>query len=168
MITRHWGFRVYGLPKPKGSMKCIGARGQRKHVLVEQVDDGGWRKQVAAMAARCVEEKADPQQPIHVEITFTLPRPKSHFGTGANSRKVKLSSPVWPGGHGTGDKDKLERLVLDALQEAGVLVNDAQVVSGFTEKQYDAQHPGQEPFTRTFDVLDRPGAVVRLRPLGLA
>jgi crossover junction endodeoxyribonuclease RusA len=168
MITRHWGFRVYGLPKPKGSMKCIGARGTRKHVLVEQVDDGGWRQQVAAMARRCVEERADPQQPIHVEITFTIPRPKSHFGTGANARKVKLGAQVWPSTHGTGDKDKLERLVLDALQDAGVLVNDAQVVSGFTEKQYDAPHPGQEPWTRGGDVLDRPGATVRIRPLGLA
>lgn len=167
MITRHWGFKVYGTPKPKGSLAPKGRIGQRVR-MVEQVDNKAWRAQVLAMAKRSVAEGADPHQPIEVEITFTLARPKSHYGTGRNARVVKLSAPVYPSAFGTGDADKLARLVLDALQDAAVLNNDAQVVRAFVEKHYDAPHGGQEPFLRSVDVLDRPGAVIRLRPLGYA
>lgn len=168
MITRHWGFKVFGLPKPKGSMKCIGQRGKVKHQLVEQVDDGGWRDQVAALAKKCIEEQADPQQPLELDVWFTLPRPASHFGTGRNRHTVKLGAPVFPAAHGTGDKDKLERLVLDALQDVKVLRNDAQVIRGETVKVYDMPHGGEPPWVRLGDRLGRPGAVIRLRPLGYA
>jgi Holliday junction resolvase RusA-like endonuclease len=166
MITRHWGFKVYGVPKPKGSMKCIGARGTRKHVLVEQVDDGGWRDLVTTLAQAHVHEQADAGQPIEIEVVFTADRPASHYGTGKNRHKLKLSAPVWPT-HSTGDIDKLSRLILDALQTAGALRNDAQVVRLTSVKQYADMHPGQRPEHR-WDVLPRPGAIIRLRPLGLA
>lgn len=164
MITRHWGFKVYGEPKPKGSMKCVGRRGKVKHQLVEQVDDGGWRDLVTAAARRFVLEVADEHQPIYAEMTFSLSRPSSHYGTGRNARLVKNSAPVWPTLFGTGDSDKLARLVLDALQDAGVLRNDAQVRPLYVDKAYWAPHPVVLPETVSPDVLGRPGAVIRLRP----
>lgn len=163
MITRGWAFKVHGEAKPKGSKVC---RRDPNHTLRETVDNKEWRDRVCQVAHRVVLEAADPQQPVEVEITFTLPRPPSHMGTGKNRHKVKPSSPVFPSLHGTGDEDKLRRLVLDALQDVGVLSDDAQVIRGWTEKHYDSQHPEEPPYIRTVDVLDRPGAVVRIRPIG--
>lgn len=167
MITQPWGFKVYGDPAPKGSMKCVGAVGKRKHVLVE--DNAGtkpWRDKVGAVARRAVGEQAGPQQAVYVEMLFALDRPASHYGTGRNARKVKASAPVWPTAHGTGDDDKLARLVLDALEDAGVLVNDAQVCPLYSDKQFYDRHPVYDGVPRDPDLLDRSGVVVRIRPRG--
>jgi Holliday junction resolvase RusA-like endonuclease len=162
MITRAegWGVKIAGLtPAPKGSMKCIGARGQVKHQLIEDnPDTAPWRRAVAAAARTHVPEKADPQEPVELVITYSLPRPKSHYGTGRNADVVKASAPPRPSTHGTGDVDKLERNVLDGLQDAGTLVNDAQVTDVAHKKRWCGS-PGA-------DVLDVPGAVIRIYPMG--
>lgn len=164
-LTRGWAFRVYGEPQPKGSMKCIGARGSSNHQLIEDnKDSGSWRDHIRTMAARpsVVGEGAAEHQAVMLEITSTLPRPKTHYGTGRNAHAIKASAPSWPTKHGTGDVDKLARLVLDALEDAHVLTNDAQVVEVRTYKCY----PGSAPaLARGYDVLDRPGVVVRVRPV---
>jgi Holliday junction resolvase RusA-like endonuclease len=168
MLTRSWGIKVYGDPEPKGSLKCIGARGQRKHVLVE--DNSGsdpWRSKIAGQARRWIEEWADKHQPVAVDVTYSLARPAGHYGTGRNAGQVKLGAPVYPAQKGTGDEDKLRRLVLDALQDAGVLKDDAQVIGGENWKHFHDAHPGARAGER-YDVLDRPGVVIRLRPLGYA
>lgn len=168
MITRHWGFRVHGDPQPKGSLKCIGARGPIKHQLIEDnADSGKWREKVATLARQYVEERADPHQPIEVDVSYFLERPKGHYGTGRNAGKLKLSAPVWPATKGTGDEDKLRRLVLDALQDAGVLVDDVQVQGGRNYKHYAHPHPGEALGVR-HDISTRPGVVVHIRPLGNA
>lgn len=164
VITRHWGFKLYGEPKPKGSMKCIGARGKVKHQLIESVDNEGWREIVTAGARRFVHEQADPHQSVYVELTFSLSRPRSHYGTGRNARKVAASAPVWPTLQAVGDSDKLARLVLDALEDAKVLHNDAQVRPLYVDKAYWDHHPAILPETVSADVLSRPGVVVRIRP----
>jgi crossover junction endodeoxyribonuclease RusA len=164
VITRHWGFKLYGEPKPKGSMKCIGARGKVKHQLVESVDNEGWREIVTAGARRFVHEQADQHQSVYVEMTFSLSRPRSHYGTGRNAHRVANSAPLWPTLQGAGDSDKFARLVLDALQDAGVLRNDAQVRPLYVDKAYWDPHPVILRETLSADVLSRPGVVVRIRP----
>lgn len=167
-LTRGWAFKVYGDPQPKGSMKCIGARGTRGHQLIEDNKDSGpWMDKIRHMAlgpalGGVVGESAAEHQAVMVEITSTLPRPKSHYGTGRNEHTVKDSAPEWPTKHGTGDVDKLARLVLDGLETSGTLLNDAQVVEVRTYKCY----PGSTAaLARGYDVLDRPGVVVRVRPV---
>lgn len=168
MITRHWGFKAYGPPQPKGSLKCIGARGPRKHVLIEDnADSAPWREHIAGVARSWVKEQADPHQPIEVDVSYFLTRPAGHYGTGRNRHKLKLSAPVWPATKGTGDEDKLRRLVLDALQDAGVLRDDAQVQGGRNYKHYADKHPGELPGVR-WDEMTRAGLVVHIRPLGNA
>lgn len=172
MITQGWAFRVWGDPQPKGSMKCIGAVGGKHHQLVEDNKDSpAWRVKVAGVAAALLAkgqlEAADNHQPIMVEITSTLERPQTHYGTGRNADVVKPSSPVWPSLFGTGDIDKLERLVLDALADAHVLTNDAQVTRTTSSKWYAGpNHHGLLGALQiaASDVLDRPGIVVRVRP----
>lgn len=168
LLTRGWALRVYGDPQPKGSMKCIGARGKVKHQLVEDnTDSDPWRTKIAVVAGRLLAEgkleRAAQYQPVEVELTATLPRPDSHYGTGKNRHTVKASAPVWPTTFGTGDVDKLARLVLDALEDVAVVHNDAQVIELHAFKCYPASTAAM---ARGWDVLDRPGVVVRVRPVG--
>lgn len=57
---------------------------------------------------------------IRVLITFYLPRPKNHFGTGKNKDVVKKSSPIFP--QSKPDLFKLVRAVEDAL--TGIVYKD--------------------------------------------
>lgn len=143
-------------PKPKGSMKCIGARGAIKHQLVEDVDNKAWRRRV--YAAGLLLPVRGVGGPLGLSVTFTLARPPSHYGTGRNADRVRPDAPVWPYQRGTGDWDKLGRIIGDAWQArggAGVLGDDAQFVNGVVWKCYP-DTPGCP------DRLDQPGALIRL------
>jgi Holliday junction resolvase RusA-like endonuclease len=145
-LDRDYAVRVYGLPAPKGSMKCVGKNG--RHQLVEQLAKTvtPWRALVVAAG------KALPVSglvgPIGVEVTFTVPRPKT----------VPLSVREWPT-VARGDLDKMCRLLLDGLEDAGLYGNDSQVVDLHAVKAYP-DTPGAT------DRLDRPGAVIRIFPIG--
>lgn len=163
MLTTELVVSIPGEPYTKGSLKCIGARGKVKHQLVEQLGAPAtdWRTTVAYWAKRAwlAYEKPDKGQPIGAEITFTLPRPKGHYGTGRNSGALKSSAPAHPVSHSTGDIDKLLRLILDALQDTNVLPDDCAVVELNSRKAYPTTQ-------RTVgDVLAYPGVVIRLYPI---
>lgn len=147
-----------GRAVPKGSLKCVGARGTRRHVLVEDnpaTDE--WRAVVAAIVGQHLPH-AHPGEAVGVEVTFTLTRPASHYGQGRNAQRVLPSAPAHPTPRGTGDIDKLVRLILDALQDAGVVRDDSQVVEIVARKTY--------PNTTTPDALPYAGVRIRLYPYG--
>lgn len=162
MLTHEIRITIPGRPTPKGSMKCVGRRGKVAHQLVEQVDNEEWRRTVVQALRHSWPtgdgRTAGRHQPIGAEITTTLPRPGSHYGTGRNAHTVKPSAPAHPATHGTGDVDKLARLILDALQDGAVLPDDAAVVELVARKAYP--RPGDPG-----DVLGYPGVVIRLYPL---
>lgn len=147
------GVKVPGDPRPKGSMVC---RVSARHPLREQVDNKAWRRRVVLGGAKLPIRGLTG--PIGISVTFTIPRPPSHYRTGRNAHLLRHAAPTWPDGHGTGDVDKLTRLVFDALQDAGVLSNDAQVVNAAVWKCYP-DTPGCP------DRLERPGALIRLYPI---
>jgi Holliday junction resolvase RusA-like endonuclease len=148
---------IGGTPVGKGSLRCIGSRGSRQHVLIEDNPrTQEWRDEIARAAHAAEFEVAGAGQAIGVEITSTLPRPAGHYGTGRNAQRVRPSAPKFPVAHGTGDADKLARLVLDALQDADVLADDAQVVEVLSRKSYP-DHSWPFP-----DVLDAPGVRIRI------
>lgn len=156
---------IPGNPAPKGSMKCVGQRGKAKHVLVEDNErTGPWRETVATWAGRKV-QPFTAGEPIGAEITFTLDRPKGHYGTGRNAKVLRPAAPVFPIGHNTGDVDKLLRLVLDALQDADVLPDDCQVIEATTRKVYVSPSPVDDPWSVAYDALGHPGVVIRLYPI---
>lgn len=113
---------IPGRPRPQGSMKTFMAGGHaharhsdptlshRAHVISTLAENWGREPLTGAVA---------------VDVVFTFARPKSHYGTGRNADVVKESAPdkhiQAP------DSDKLARLVLDGLEMAGVVRNDAQV-----------------------------------------
>lgn len=116
---------VPGKARPKGSLKVQGRR------LVESNDDSKpWRAQMAAAFLsdwwmRCGQDRAPRWTlPVIVEWSAFFTRP-------AGCELVAPTSAA--GAYATGDKDKLERNILDALQGAakgapGVLADDAQVI----------------------------------------
>lgn len=123
-------------PQPQGSMTSFG-RGRMtypRHVLEH-------REYVTGMLAAAY--KGEPVTgPVVVWLVGFLPRPKSHFGTGRNASKLKPSAPAVPATKP--DLDKLARLVGDSLTNAGVLRDDAQIVTWHAHKRYASV----APFTR--------------------
>lgn len=131
-----------------------------------------WRAAVKT-AAGIARGSADPiEGAVQLDVTFSLRRPKDHYGTGRNADLLKASAPLrpstksnLPGGHG--DVDKLVRSVCDALTDAGVWADDCQVVELAARKVYVTE-PGQmsgaiRPIHP--DALTVPGCVARVRPL---
>lgn len=125
-------FRVVGVPQPKGSMKAFQARGMKFPIVTESNRNvRSWSQLVAQAASHRLSvapEAALLEGPVHVELHFVLPRPKSL------ARKVAAHCKK-------PDLDKLTRAVLDAL--TGVVYHDdAQVVDLVTSKHYaDAHQP---------------------------
>lgn len=136
-VEGRWAVTVYGDPATKGSMKCIGARGGVRHQLIED-DKGGtrkqWRAAVEQAAAAILRARgARFDGPVGVHLRFRLSRP------------VSVTRPS-PHTRGTGDVDKLTRLVLDAITNAGLWVDDAQACKVVATKAYadDGSRPGVE------------------------
>lgn len=72
--------------------------------------------------------------PLRCDLTFYLPRPMGHFGSGKNANKLKASAPSRP--TGKPDRDNLDKAVCDAITAAGVWADDSQVTDGRIRKRY--------------------------------
>lgn len=142
--------KVLGTPAAKGSLHCIGSRGRRNHVLIEQnaksIDP--WRRAVRKAGNVAVEKYGPLSGAIILVATFTVPRPKS----------VPLIVRPYPTSRSSGDEDKMLRLVQDALGDAGLYGDDSQIITGTGTKTYP-DSPG------IADRLDRPGVIIRIEQL---
>lgn len=154
MIGLELAFTIFGDPVPKGSLKCVGRAGQHR-IVEDNPRTRSWRRTIAEGVEGV--GTADVHQPVGVEITSTLPRPAHHFGVTG----IRSNAPIWPTNLRTGDVDKLARLVLDALVDSGLLVDDAQVVEVVSRKSF----PKPEATPYLPDVLDCPGVIVRVYPM---
>jgi crossover junction endodeoxyribonuclease RusA len=133
-----FAFSVVGAPAAQGSKKHVG-----RGIMIESSKKvKPWREAVV-WAAR--EYGMAMGGAVHVNLTFTLPKPKS-----APKRRVTLPDRK-------PDIDKLCRSTLDALVTAGCIEDDARVVSLSASKVYPNE--GQ-------DALDVPGAVIEIRRIG--
>lgn len=103
-----------------------------------------WREAVRWSAVEAIGDDWTPMQgPLYVRATFTLPKP-------ASAPKRRRS---WPIAARSGDLDKLARAALDALTDAAVWLDDAQVTTLHARKTY----PGEDR------ALDVPGVIIRIR-----
>ena len=80
--------------------------------------------------------------PVRCDLTFFLPRPKAHYGSGKNASVLKGSAPTRP--TGKPDRDNLEKAVLDALTSTGIWHDDSQVADGRLRKRYATVNTGCE------------------------
>lgn len=134
-------FWVPGIPQPQGSTKSFRGRGRAAHRIITTSDNDElrpWRNAVTWQAQS--HRVALGVGPVHLGLTFYLPRPKGHFGKAGN---LLPSAPryhtVKP------DLSKLVRAIEDSLTDAGVWRDDNQVAITHSSKNYaDSLPPGVE------------------------
>lgn len=130
-----WAVRVTGRPRPKGDMKCFGRGGRHRLSWAPSADEGRWRDLITHAGEQLAQSIPDAPLTcaVSMEITFTMPRPKTV------PRSVRLWPIVKP------DVDKLERMILDAFT-GSVWADDAQVVEVTKRKAYpDSPAPDLTP-----------------------
>ncbi|GAA4681249.1 RusA family crossover junction endodeoxyribonuclease [Phytohabitans rumicis] len=131
--------RVIGTPRPKGSLKPFIAGNGKPRVREQLEGSGDWRQDVitaAHEAIRCCDDptcsKLRDGYPFTGECTVVI---KLGF------RRPKARR-AYPHTRTTGDADKHARNVLDALQDAGVIKDDAAVIDLVVAKRYVDGAPG--------------------------
>lgn len=129
-------FEVLGTPAPQGS-KRGGVTKAGKTFVYEQNSktQTSWRQDVlnAAVVARRAHGLDTMEGPVALDVDFRMPRPAS-----VNIRKRPYPC-VKP------DADKLLRNTCDALTQAGVYRDDAQVVVVRVTKLYATDDPDGAP-----------------------
>lgn len=135
---------VYGTPAPQGSKQGFVNRHTGRVSMVESsAKVKPWREAVkhAAIEELGVQLRPVFRGAVYVTGTFYLPRPKGHYRTGRNAALLRDAAPLFP--IGKPDLDKLTRSTMDALGDAGVWRDDAQVVCIMLSKAYaDGRPPG--------------------------
>lgn len=130
--VRQLAIEVRGLPAPQGSKRPVRLGNGRAGVVESSKAVGPWRE---AVRAECQGQAAEPiPGPVNVTVSFLLPRPISHFGTGRNAGMVRPSAPAYPAG--VPDLDKLVRSTLDGLTAGGAIDDDARIVRIIASKNY--------------------------------
>lgn len=115
-------FEIIGLPAPQGSKSAVMVGGKAR--IIEGKSGGqrakhtSWRDSITAAARVAAEPLTAPLAgPLHVDVTFRMPRPASR------GKKHHGWHSVAP------DKDKLLRSLFDGLQVGGLVANDSQFCS---------------------------------------
>ena len=129
-------FTAIGKPQPAGSKSGAPIRRRNGSIGVAMRDSNPRAKPWQAIVANAAREAYSGdllRGPLEVSMTFFLPRPKSHFGTGRNAGKLKPSAPKYP--TVKPDALKLARGTEDALTGV-VWADDAQVVDGGQHKRF--------------------------------
>lgn len=158
MITKPAAFRVTGVePAPKGSLagRCLThpkvgqkALNPARVVISEDANRGRpFRRALEAAAKVHMPEQAERGQPLKVTVVFGVTR--------TAAAKTRMFPSLRSAQGIGGDLDKMVRLVLDALESAGVLADDAQVVKLEASKDYFDQLGG----------ATAPGLYVRVEPV---
>lgn len=127
---------VQGTPAPQGSKNVFGKNVVESSKLVKP-----WRAAVMAAVLHAAANRHFAG-PLDVDALFYLARPASHYGTGRNAAALRGDAPQYPAVRP--DLDKYARGLLDALQLAGVMDDDGQVISLTARKRYAGHgvHPG--------------------------
>lgn len=143
---------VYGTPAPQGSKN----RNAAGALYESSAKVRPWRQDVKTAALDALHHDdawTALDCPVLLDMTFSLRRPKHHYGTGKNAGRLKPSAPRYP--TSTPDLDKLVRSTQDALKDAGVLADDSCVTDVNAGKRFVLAGTGA-------DTLHLPGAVIRV------
>ena len=140
---------VIGIPAPQGSKRHVG-----HGIMIENSKRvKPWRQDVKEAALIHYDGEVIDQA-VEIEIIFLFARPKSHYGTGKNAKKLKPSAPVFVTSKGIGDIDKLLRSTYDSLSESSggsVIKDDSLIVKNRSMKRYcvEGEHQGAKITVRT-------------------
>lgn len=140
-------FFVPGIPQPGGSKKGFVHPSTGRVVIVDDAKHGGEWRSVVALSGRTAYRSEPVTYPISLAVTFVVPRPNGHFGTGRNAGRVKGSAPAYPAKKP--DLTKLLRSTEDAL--TGIIwADDALIVHQDIRKTYGTK-PGAHILVRTME-----------------
>jgi crossover junction endodeoxyribonuclease RusA len=115
---------VTGVPKPQGNKTVYNGHVVEGKDAKAREAFKSWRGAVTDKArAAAAEHGPFPDGPLHLAITFWMPKP-------ASARKGERWAWKRP------DIDKLERAVLDALTQSGLIRDDSRVCSVAKSKLY--------------------------------
>lgn len=123
--------KVHGDPAPQGSKRSIG----NNRMIEASKKVGPWREAVVGEVLR-QGHALNLHSLLQVRITFQFVRPKAHY----LSTGLRPNAPKYVGR--TPDIDKLCRSTLDGLVQAGVMLDDKQVVILHAQKVYVDESPG--------------------------
>lgn len=118
---------VKGTPAPQGSKNSAIVNGKVVMWEASATKIEAWRRAIKEATHEALNAGAKPftTEPLVVEITFILERPKT------NKRQYPTTKP---------DLDKLIRATLDGLTQAAVWLDDCQIVAINSVKLYETQH----------------------------
>lgn len=143
---------VHGTPAPQGSKRAFVGKSGRAHVIESSHDRvKSWRQAVLDEVRPEHRAFRFPGLALELEMCFYLKRPKSHYRTGRYEHVLRDDAPRYPSGKP--DLSKLARSTEDALTDAGVWDDDAQVVAYSRLAKFWADRSGA--------LL--PGAIIRIR-----
>ena len=156
-------FTVPGIPQPAGSKRGFPVKRKNGTIGVAISDANPksrvWKQEVA-QAAGDIYRGPLLTGPLHLEVTFQFPRPKSHYGTGKNAGVLKLSAPLYH--TQKPDSTKLIRGVEDAL--TGIIWrDDSQVCCQTVNKRWGARAAAGVRIIPLADFADVPEAGVAKR-----
>lgn len=145
-------FDVHGQPAMQGSKKHVG-----RGIMVEASKrTKPWRDNVRATTAAAVAcddwERLDG--PVEVRLLFCFDRPAGHYRTGRNATLLRDNAPLFPANRSSGDVDKMQRAIFDAVVDAGAIKDDAQIVRVRVAKVWAGEHEG---------ALEIPGVRIEIR-----
>lgn len=119
---------VAGIPKGQPRARAFSRGG-----MVRMYDPGtadAWKQCITIEWKRYAQNYKKIVGPCALDLTFKMPRPKSHY----TKKGLKPESPIWfdhkP------DADNLAKAVMDCLTDIGVWEDDDQVVHLSVQKAY--------------------------------
>jgi Holliday junction resolvase RusA-like endonuclease len=124
MIKDRFGNPVrdkYGKPIMRGS-------------IFNPSDADQWKRDIA-FAAKPHIPKEPLVGPVELDLTFYLPRPQGHYGTGKNAGKLKGSAPMFC--KTKPDADNAIKACMDTLTQGRFWLDDCQVVKLRAVKLYE-------------------------------
>lgn len=106
---------------------------RKKDFFIHNYDPSKKDKELIRRMVHSLAPPVPLDEPLEVIIFLYYSRPKCHYGTGRNSRKLKDSAPFWK--TTTPDRDNADKIYLDALK--GLFwSDDARICAGSVNKQY--------------------------------
>lgn len=139
---------VEGPPQPKGSYTPYRDKRTGQHRCKNTSPKvSSWQQRVAWAARAAWEWDRPLLGAVALWVTFHLPRPKNHYGTGKNIGLVKPAFRKAQPTEEKNDVDKLLRAVLDGLKGIAYR-DDGQVINCCGRKQYEERPGGAQAIIR--------------------
>jgi Holliday junction resolvase RusA-like endonuclease len=147
--------RVLGTPGPKGSVnafcvRCAQRRLKQQIVIKEESDNGihfrKLTKQALVKELQTLELQKGFCGGLETHLTVFIERRRQVRNGVETGQWVPSHESPWPIHQQSGDAEKHVRVLHDALQDAGVIANDSQVVRQISEKVWadETNPPGAQ------------------------